>query len=83
LSAGAYSHGLLGSGETIALYELEPYATSDVSTFESCYGVTTTVNEIKVDGGVGSGPGYGESILDIENVIELAPQSDGRRLRSA
>jgi len=74
-SAGAYSHGLLGSGETIALYELEPYATSDVSTFESCYDVTTTVNEINVDGGAGTGPGSGESILDIENVIDLAPQA--------
>ncbi len=74
-TAGAYSKGMLGSGETIALYELEPYAPSDVSTFDSCYGVNPTVNEVNVDGGAGTGPGSGESILDIENVIELAPQA--------
>ncbi|MGC8513593.1 MAG: protease pro-enzyme activation domain-containing protein, partial [Acidimicrobiales bacterium] len=74
-STGAYSHGMLGQGETIALYELEPYAPSDVNAFETCYGINTTVNEISVDGGAGTGPGTGESILDIDNVIEMAPDA--------
>ena len=74
-NAGAYSNGLLGQGETIALYELEPYSNSDVASFESCYGINTTVNKISVDGGAGTGPGSGESILDIDNAIELAPKA--------
>ena len=74
-NAGAYSKGLLGQGETIALYELEPYSNSDVANFESCYGINTTVNKISVDGGAGTGPGSGESILDIDNAIELAPKA--------
>ena len=74
--SGAYAHGLLGQGETIALYELEPYSTSDVTAFESCYGISTPVTTVKVDGGAGTGPGTGESILDIDNAIELAPKAN-------
>ncbi len=73
--SGAYAKGLLGQGETIALYELEPFAPSDLASFESCYGINTPVNVTTVDGGAGFGPGSGEAILDIENTVELAPDA--------
>ncbi len=73
--SGAYSKGLLGQGETVALYELEPFSSSDLASFESCYGIDTTVNVSAVDGGAGVGPGGGEAIMDIENTVELAPDA--------
>ncbi len=69
----AYSAGHLGSGQTIGLFELEPYSQADVGTFESCYGISTKVTPVNVDGGPGTGSGSGESILDIDNVVSLAP----------
>lgn len=71
-----YSHGDLGAGQTIAVYELEPFATSDIATFENCYfGADNTKNitTINIDGGPGVGAGSGESSLDIENIAALAP----------
>ena len=72
-----YAQGRTGSGETIALYELEPYLTSDVQRFEQCYQISTPVRRVTVDGGpkLGSGPGTGEAALDIEDVAALAPGS--------
>ncbi len=73
----AYGDGDLGAGETVAVYELEPYLPSDVSAFETCYGITTPVTDINVDGGIDgngtTGAGAGEAILDIEDVASLAP----------
>ena len=63
----------LGAGETIALFELEPNLPSDIDTYQNCYGTSTTVNYIPVDGGSGTGPGKGEAALDIEDLIGLAP----------
>ena len=47
---------------------------SDIDTFESCYGVSTTVNAMHVDGGPDAGPqpGSGEAALDIEMVVGMA-----------
>jgi subtilase family serine protease len=73
--SGPYRNGLFGQGETIALYELEPFSSTDVGTFESCYGIHTTVRKVAVDGGAGTGTGSGESILDIDTAIELAPDA--------
>jgi YVTN family beta-propeller protein len=70
-----YSAGELGAGATVALFELEPYQANDISTFQSCYGTSTSVTAIAVDGGAGTGAGSGEAALDIENVIELAPDA--------
>jgi subtilase family serine protease len=72
----AYSSGDLGSGETIGLYELEPYESSDISAYQSCYGTNTSVTNVLVDGGAGSGSGSGEATLDIEDVIGLAPDAN-------
>ena len=52
-ASGAYAGGRLGAGETVAVFELEPYQSSDIASYESCYGISTTVNETDIDGGAG------------------------------
>ncbi|MDA8355030.1 MAG: Ig-like domain-containing protein, partial [Actinomycetota bacterium] len=74
----AYAAGHLGATETIGLFELEPYSSSDVTTFEKCFTLPAgdsygPVTNVPVDGGPGSGPGSGEANLDIEDVLGLAP----------
>jgi Pro-kumamolisin, activation domain/Putative Ig domain/Bacterial Ig-like domain (group 3) len=70
-----YGNGDEGAGQTIAVYELEPNSTSDIAAYQSCYGTSTSVDYVPVDGGAGSGPGSGEAALDIEDVIGLAPKA--------
>jgi subtilase family serine protease len=71
-----------GAGQTVALMEFEPYLGSDIATYNSCYGINggsaSDVSQINVDGGVGSSyagnpDGSGEAVLDIEQVLSLAP----------
>jgi subtilase family serine protease len=73
--SGLYGAGDEGRGQTVALYELEPYVGADIAAYQSCYGTHASVSNVSVDGGAGSGPGAGEAALDIEQVIGLAPQS--------
>jgi subtilase family serine protease len=73
--SGLYGAGDQGNGQTVAVYELEPYASGDVAAYQSCYGTHASVSNVSVDGGAGGGPGQGEAALDIEQVIGLAPQS--------
>ncbi|HEY3774717.1 MAG TPA: S53 family peptidase [Solirubrobacteraceae bacterium] len=68
-----YSGGDTGAGASVALYELEPHLSSDISAYQSCMGTSATVTQTNVDGGAGSGAGEGEAALDIEDVIGLAP----------
>ncbi len=70
-----YQLGDLGQGIRIGVAELEPNLKSDIAAYETCYGIHTTVNYIKVDGGAGSGAGSGEAALDIEDIAGLAPKS--------
>jgi subtilase family serine protease len=70
-----YASGAEGQGQTIAVYELEPYAPSDISAFESCYGIAPSLNNVSVDGGAGTGEGEGEAALDIEQAMSLAPKA--------
>jgi hypothetical protein len=77
---GLYKGHDTGAGQTIAIYELEPFATSDLQAFDTCYfGATkaaqmlSRVSVKSLDGGAGTGPGSGESILDIEDVSAMAP----------
>ncbi len=75
-SSGAYAKGLFGAGQTIGLFELAPYSSSDISSFESCYGITTPVSQVQVDGGGTSGlGGSAEDTLDIEDAAALAPEA--------
>ena len=77
---GLYGAGDTGSGQHIAVFELEPFAMSDLQTFDTCYfGATQAaamlgrVHIVNVDGGQPAGPGSGEAILDIQDVSAFAP----------
>jgi subtilase family serine protease len=73
-----YAAGIQGSGVTVAVYELEPFSSSDVAAFQSCFHTSSTVSTVSVDGGAGGGSGSGEAAMDIEDVIGLAPHADVR-----
>ena len=70
-----------GQGVTVGIYELEPYLPSDIGTFESCYSPrpSPTISPVGVspvtNAQATSGAGSGESELDIEMVVGLAPQA--------
>jgi subtilase family serine protease len=68
-----YSAGDQGAGTSVAIYELEPFLASDISTYQSCMGTDVSVANTAVDGGAGRGAGQGEAALDIEDVLGLAP----------
>ncbi len=77
---GLYSAGDTGSGQHIAVYELEPFAMSDLQTFDTCYfgasqatSMLGRVHIVNVDGGQTAGPGGGEAILDVQDVSAFAP----------
>ncbi|MBV9869616.1 MAG: IPT/TIG domain-containing protein [Frankiaceae bacterium] len=77
---GLYKNHNTGSGQTVAIYELEPFSQTDLHKFNKCYYGKTAADEmanrlevVKVDGGAGTGAGSGESILDIDDVSGLAP----------
>lgn len=75
--SGLYGAGDFGSGQTIAVFEQEPYSPTDIATYQACYRTAASVSNVEVAGGPGafqgkSGEG-GESELDIEQIIGLAP----------
>jgi subtilase family serine protease len=70
-----YKQGDLGSGQTVALYELQGYGSKDISTYQTCYGTSTSVATVLVDGGPLAGSGVGEADIDIEQVLSLAPDT--------
>jgi subtilase family serine protease len=75
LMSPLYSLGDEGSGVRVAMFEQEPNLPSDITAYEKCYGVSTSVSYTKVDGGAGSGAGEGEAALDIEDTLGLAPRA--------
>ena len=68
-----YGAGDFGAGQTVALVEFESDLPSDISSYQSCYGVSPPVTYVTVDGGAGSGAGQGEAAVDIEDISSLAP----------
>jgi subtilase family serine protease len=81
--SGLYGGGDLGTGQTVALFEQQPYNPTDIATYQACYGTGASVANVDVDGGPGpyvppsaGGSGDGESALDIEQVIGLAPRAN-------
>jgi hypothetical protein len=77
---GLYGAGDTGAGQHIAVFELEPFAMSDLQTFDQCYFGSTVASQMlgrlhihNVDGGLGTGSGGGEAILDIQDVSAFAP----------
>lgn len=73
--SGLYQAGDEGAGQTVAVYELEPYTPSDIAAYQACYGTHASVSSVNVDGGSG-GQQEGEAALDIEQVIGLAPKAN-------
>jgi hypothetical protein len=77
---GLYKAGDTGAGQTIAVFELEPFSTTDLAAFDTCYygatqaaAMASRLSVTNVDGGSGTGEGSGESILDVDDVSGLAP----------
>lgn len=73
--SGFYAQGNFGAGQTVALLEMEPTLKEDLDIYQACYGTHTEVEFVPVEGGAGK---YkkgddGESALDIEQIIGLAP----------
>ena len=77
---GLYGSGDVGTGQHIAIYELEPFERSDVRTFDTCFFGAQAATQMlgrlhvhSVDGGQPAGTGSGEAILDVEDVSAIAP----------
>ena len=71
-----FAQGRTGIGQTIAIVEFEQYSPSDISAFESCYGLSNPISKVIVDGGPGGPPqGGGEAALDIELASYNAPSA--------
>ena len=77
--ATAYGHRSLieggndGHGESIALVEFSNYKSSDISSFKSCFGLTTPVHTRPINGGSNTMSGAIEANLDIEVAMSNAP----------
>ena len=77
--ATAYGHRSLiqngwdGSGESIALVEFSNFKASDITSFKSCFGLTTPVHTHPINGGSNTMSGAIEAELDIEVAMSNAP----------
>ena len=67
-----YANGRVGAGQTVGIFELEPFTASDIQAYQACYGTNVPVTTIPVDGGATGGQA-GEAALDIEVIAGLAP----------
>ena len=87
--AGAYGIGNYypsdeGAGQTIALVEFEAYDPNDIAAYQQCYGTSTAVTNVDVDGGPGAFNGNDdESALDIDQVDRSGAAGPHRRLPGA
>ncbi len=71
-----FAQGRTGIGQSIAVVEFEQYLSSDVATFQGCYGLKNAVRNVVVDGPVGGPPGgSGEAALDTELAAVNAPSA--------
>ena len=67
-----------GNGQTLAVFELDGYSSSDITAYESQFGISPAVplQNVLVDGFNGAaGSGAGEVTLDIELMAALAPNA--------
>jgi kumamolisin len=74
-NAYGISTSTTGSGETMALFELDGYAASDITSYESNFSLPNVpLQNVLVNGATGSaGGGADEVTLDIELMIAMAP----------
>jgi subtilase family serine protease len=70
--SGAWAIGDTGVGQSIGVYELGAFDPSDLATYETCYGLTPTINQVNVDGGT-TGTYSDEATTDVEEAVALAP----------
>jgi hypothetical protein len=73
-----YDKGDLAAGQSIGIFELEPFLMSDVATFDRCIFGRSHTSQIalqRLDGFDLSGPGEGEAALDVEEISALAPDA--------
>lgn len=74
---GLYQAQANGSGQRVAIFELEHFGASDLSTFSRCYfgqDLSSQVSVTTVLGGVLPGTvSAGEATLDVEDVLGFAP----------
>ncbi|MCL5947693.1 MAG: S53 family peptidase [Actinobacteria bacterium] len=68
-----YQSGGSGAGQTVGLVELGSFSPANISTYESCYGISTKVNAISVDGGSSFNADTNEATSDVENIIGMVP----------
>ena len=74
--SGLYQAGDNGAGQTIAVVDEEPYLSSDIATYQSCYQTGANVSNVPVGSGVGTTlPSDDEAALDIETAISTAPEA--------
>ena len=72
-----YAAGDEGAGQTVAVFEEEPYQTPDISSYQTCYSTSASISNIDVDGGPGDFiTDDTEAALDIEQIIGLAPEAN-------
>ena len=70
-----WAAGNTGAGQTIALYELAAYRSSDITSYATCFGLTPSISTVTVDGGAGafdSSTGS-EPTLDLQELIAMSP----------
>jgi Pro-kumamolisin, activation domain/IPT/TIG domain len=77
---GLYALGDVGSGVHVGIFEQEPFVTSDIQHFDTCYfdaasaaSMIARLSVIPVEVGSTSGPGEGEASLDVEDTSAIAP----------
>ncbi|MBS1893460.1 MAG: S8/S53 family peptidase [Actinobacteria bacterium] len=71
-----YEAGNFGAGQSIGLFEEEPFSAADIATFQQCYGTHAVVETVEASAGLDpKAPDEGEAALDIEQVIQLAPEA--------
>ena len=92
--SGLYAAGDFGAGETVAVFELEPFSEPDVGPTTSAISARPrawpwrrrpSLNVISVDGprsGLGADEDV-ESTLDVEEISGFVPRATDRRLRGA
>jgi hypothetical protein len=71
----AYSAGLDGRGQTVALMELADYSDADISAYQSCLGLSSQTVERKVVSPQAIGTGTTEVTFDIEQVLATVPSA--------
>ena len=73
--APAYSNGIDGTGQTMAVFELDGYTAADIAGYEQTFGLPAVpLQNVLVDGaGGGAGSNAAEVTLDLELQLAVAP----------